>query len=485
MMNVISEAVNTADLCKSKYKALREEKAMIAPVQNTPAALLAKYDVPSPRYTSYPTVPYWDEKPLTQERWLQHVQQAFRKTNSSEGISLYLHLPFCENLCTYCGCNKRITKNHAVEEPYMRALLQEWDQYIATFGEKPRIAEMHLGGGTPTFFSAENLKLLLEAILEKAEVTPNAEFSVEVHPNATNAAQLQVLHDLGFRRLSVGIQDFDPYVQLVINRIQTFEQTKETFDTARAIGYTSINGDIIYGLPHQTADSIRNTIEKVKELRPERIAFYSYAHVPWKSKGQRRYTEADLPKPAEKRALYELGRNMLEEAGYIEIGLDHFALPEDDLYIAAQNGNLHRNFMGYTARHTELLIGLGASSISDTGTAFMQNIKEVEAYEAAVATGRLPLLKGHELTEDDMRIRKHILNLMCRLRTTWTEAELPSFIDALIRLQPLKADGLVEYSNCHVQVLEAGRPFLRNIAMCFDARLWDAKPTTPVFSRSV
>lgn len=451
----------------------------------TPAELLAKYDVPSPRYTSYPTVPYWDEKPLTQAHWLQHVKQAFRKTNSTEGISLYLHLPFCEQLCTYCGCNKRITKNHAVEEPYMEALLQEWEQYLVAFRVKPRITELHLGGGTPTFFSAQNLKKLLERLLEKTEITPNAEFSVEVHPNHTNAEQLQVLYDLGFRRLSVGVQDFDPRVQFVINRIQTFEQTKETFDTARAIGYTSINADIIYGLPHQYASCVRDTIEKVKELRPERIAFYSYAHVPWKSKAQRRYSESDLPAPAEKRGLYELGRSLLEEAGYVEIGLDHFALPTDELCTAAQNGTLHRNFMGYTPRHTELLIGLGASSISDTGTSFMQNIKEVEAYEEAVFTGILPQLKGHELTEEDLIIRKHILNLMCRLSTSWTEDVLPYFVDALIRLQPLEEDGLLEYSNRHIKVLEAGRPFLRNVAMCFDARLWEAQPTTPVFSRSV
>ncbi|MCX2741187.1 oxygen-independent coproporphyrinogen III oxidase [Pontibacter anaerobius] len=454
-------------------------------LKSTPAELLAKYDVPSPRYTSYPTVPYWDAKPLTQAQWMQHVKQAFRKTNSSEGISLYLHLPFCENLCTYCGCNKRITKNHAVEEPYLYAILQEWERYQVEFEEQPRLTELHLGGGTPTFFSAQNLKKMLEAILEKVEVTPDAAFSIEVHPNATNAEQLQVLYDLGFRRLSVGIQDFDPRVQFVINRMQTFEQTKETFDAARAIGYTSINADIIYGLPFQNADCIRHTIERVKELRPERIAFYSYAHVPWKSKSQRRYCEADLPEPAEKRALYELGRNMLEEAGYIEIGLDHFALPEDELCLAALNGTLHRNFMGYTPRHTELLIGLGASSISDTGTAFMQNIKEVEAYEEAIEAGVLPLLKGHELTEEDMIIRKHILNLMCRLYTSWAEDELPYIVDALIRLQPLEADGLVDYSNHDIQVLEAGRPFLRNIAMCFDAKLCKAKPTEPVFSKSV
>lgn len=207
--------------------------------------------------------------------------------------------------------------------------------------------------------------------------------------------------------------------------------------------------------------------------------------MPWKSKAQRRYSEADLPEPAEKRGLYELGRYLLEEAGYIEIGLDHFALPEDELNIAAQQGTLHRNFMGYPPRHTELLISLGASSISDTGTAFMQKIKEVEAYEEAVGTGQLPFFIGHELTPDDIRIRQHILNLMCRLRTSWSKAEEAYFVDALVRLQPLADDRLVEYGNGFIEVLPAGRPFLRNFAMCLDARLWEAKPTMPVFSRSV
>ncbi|WP_114778853.1 oxygen-independent coproporphyrinogen III oxidase [Botryobacter ruber] len=451
----------------------------------TPADLLAKYDVPSPRYTSYPTVPYWDEKPLTQQQWSLHVQQAFRKTNSSQGISLYLHLPFCEQLCTYCGCNKRITKNHAVESPYLQALLQEWDQYLQLFGERPRIAEMHLGGGTPTFFSAANLKYLLEKILEKADVTPDAEFSIEVHPNATNTEQLEVLYELGFRRLSVGIQDFDPRVQFVINRMQTFARTKEIFDAARAIGYTSINADIIYGLPFQTADSVRDTVEKLKVLKPERIAFYSYAHVPWKSKSQRRYSEADLPSAPVKRGLYELGKGLLLEAGYAEIGMDHFALPTDELFLAAQNGTLHRNFMGYTPRHTELLIGLGASSISDTGTAFMQNVKEVEAYEEKIGAGELPILKGHELTEDDLFFREQISNLMCRFQTSWHSADLPKMADALIRLHPLAADDLVFFSNKQIKILPAGRTFLRNIAMCLDARLWEKQPSTPVFSRSV
>lgn len=449
------------------------------------ADLLKKYDVPSPRYTSYPTVPYWDDAPILTERWENHVRDAFQRTNSSEGISLYLHLPFCEKLCTYCGCNKRITMDHRVEEPYITTILKEWDHYLGLFNERPRIAELHLGGGTPTFFSAGNLDHLLTVLLEGSDRTQEAVFSVEVHPNATNAEQLQVMFDHGFRRISVGIQDFAPNVQFVINRMQSFERTKETFDAARKIGYTSINADLIYGLPLQTSKNVHDTIEKVKELRPERIAFYSYAHVPWKSKAQRRYTEADLPSGEVKRGLYELGCSLLEEAGYVQIGMDHFALPGDELFTAAGNGTMHRNFMGYTPRHTELLIGLGASSISDTGTAFMQNVKEVEEYEELVMNGSVPIFKGHELTEEDRFFRVHIQNLMCRDRTEWTPSDRDRFSESLDRLEQLVEDGLAEIGEDHIQVLPAGKPFVRNIAMCLDARLWANAPATQVFSRSI
>lgn len=449
------------------------------------ADLLRKYDVPTPRYTSYPTVPYWNDAPVSAQRWEHHVREAFDRTNSTEGISLYLHLPFCEKLCTYCGCNKRITKDHRVEEPYITALIKEWDHYLDLFPQKPRIAELHLGGGTPTFFSAANLDHLLSVLREGTERASGAVFSVEVHPNATTADQLQVMHDHGFRRISVGIQDFAPNVQFIINRIQTFERTRATFDAARNIGYTSINADLIYGLPLQTAKNIEDTIEKVNELRPDRIAFYSYAHVPWKSKGQRRYDERDLPSGEVKRNLYELGCSMLENAGYVQIGMDHFALPGDELFTSARNGTMHRNFMGYTPRHTELLIGLGASSISDTGTAFMQNVKEVEAYEELVMNGSLPILKGHELTDEDVFYRKHIQDLMCRDRTSWRFEDRSRFADAIARLRSMEGDGLVELGDDHIQVLAAGRPFVRNIAMCLDARSWASAPATQLFSRSI
>ncbi|MDX1904691.1 MAG: oxygen-independent coproporphyrinogen III oxidase [Thermonemataceae bacterium] len=443
------------------------------------STLIRKYDVAVPRYTSYPTVPCWEDN-LREQSWKQSVKKSFEKSKK-EGISLYIHLPFCESLCTYCGCNKRITKNHQVESPYIVTLLKEWQMYIDLFEEKPLIKEIHLGGGTPTFFSAQNLNYLIQQILQTAILSPEAELSVEVHPNYTKKEQLQTLFDLGFRRLSVGVQDFDEKVQFIINRPQSFEQTLTTFQQAREIGYTSINADIIYGLPFQTLASVRNTIELVKILKPERIAFYSYAHVPWKSPAQRRYTEKDLPKAEEKRELYELGRDLLKEAGYIDIGLDHFSLPEDSLYKASLTGTLHRNFMGYTTQDTSLLIGLGASSISDTGTAFMQNIREIEAYEADIHQGKFAIFKGHLLSEEDKIIRKHILDIMCRYESL-LDLDIPANT-----FQELADDALVTYENKYLKVTDLGKMFLRNIAFQIDKRFQAQKNQEQhqMFSKSI
>ena len=312
------------------------------------ANLISKYNVAAPRYTSYPTVPYWDAIPPTTDQWLKSVKFSFDSSNDKDGISIYIHLPFCERLCTYCACNTRITVNHAVELPYLKSILKEWSMYQAVFIDKPRIKEIHLGGGTPTFFSSGNLKLLIEGILSNSEVCDDAEFSFEAHPDNTESSHLQILYNLGFRRVSFGIQDFDPKVQDVINRFQSYEQVHNIVESARKIGYTSINFDLIYGLPMQTRATIIDTINKVKLLKPDRIAFYSYAHVPWLKPGQRKFTELDLPVDAEKRKLYEIGKEMFNEAGYVEIGMDHFALKTDSLYKASQSGKLHRNFMGYT-----------------------------------------------------------------------------------------------------------------------------------------
>lgn len=448
--------------------------------------LIAKYNVPAPRYTSYPTVPYWEQSP-TEEEWKSHVAATFSASNLSDGISLYIHLPYCESLCTYCACNTRITVNHAVEKPYINALLKEWDMYLEVFGDTPKIRELHLGGGTPTFFSAAHLKELIEGILKKSKVCSDAEFSFEAHPANTTHEHLQTLYNLGFRRVSFGIQDFDDAVQDMINRFQTIEQVKAVVDDAREIGYTSVNFDLVYGLPLQTVETMQHTIELVNTLRPERIAFYSYAHVPWMKPGQRKFSERHLPADEEKRRLYELGKNRFLESGYEEIGMDHFALPGDALSQSMHDGSLHRNFMGYASHSTRLLVGLGTSSISDTWTAFGQNEKTVEAYIERVQSGHLPVIRGHILTHEDLVLRRHILNLMCLGETSWEKPDQQcEFLhDIAERLEEPYNDGLVEMEPYSLKVTQTGRAFLRNICMSFDARYQRRIPEDRIFSTSV
>ena len=443
-----------------------------------------KYNVAAPRYTSYPTVPYWDAESFNRDNWEKAVITSFSQCNAGDGISLYIHLPFCESLCTYCGCNTRITKNHAVEDPYIAAVLKEWQLYAALLPTRPVIKELHLGGGTPTFFSPENLAKLIKGIFEHADHHPEASFSFEGHPGNTRKEHLETLHALGFERVSFGIQDFDPRVQLIINRIQSYEEVAKATLQARAAGYSSVNYDLVYGLPLQTFDGLVETINAVLTLRPDRIAFYSYAHVPWVKPGQRRYTEKDLPSAALKQQLYETGREMLKAGGYTEIGMDHFTLSSDSLYTAERNGTLHRNFMGYTDQYSRLMIGLGVSSISDTWTGFAQNVKKVEEYLELVNAGTIPVFKGHILTADDLILRGHILNIMCKGQTSWTlpEQQSESFFQGLERMTLLEADDLVEIGETTLSVKPAGKRFLRNICMTLDARLWENQPTTPLFS---
>ena len=450
--------------------------------------LIQKYNIPGPRYTSYPTVPFWDKEGISAENWLKTAKQSFNESNLKEGISIYIHLPFCENLCTFCGCHKRITKQHKVEEPYIDTVLKEWDLYCQLFVDKPRIKEIHLGGGTPTFFSSENLRKLILGILSKAEKTSNFELSYEGHPNHTTKAQLQTLFDLGSRRNSFGVQDYDPKVQKTINRVQPFKNVEQVTKWSREIGYTSISHDLIFGLPFQTKESIIDTIEKTKTLKPDRIAFYSYAHVPWiKGTGQRGYDEKDLPKDEDKRILYETGKQMLYDLGYVEIGMDHFALPSDSLHQAMEDKKLHRNFMGYTAGTTKLMIGLGMSSISDSWFSFAQNVKTVEEYQSLVNKREFPLLRGHLLNDEDLIIRKHILNIMCHFETNWNQDELnfPELKNTLDQLKEMEIDGLLKLSDHSLIVTEKGRPYVRNICMAFDLRLLRNKPTTRIFSMTI
>ncbi len=441
---------------------------------------LLKLDIPAPRYTSYPTVPYWENN-LNEDMWKQKLRQASERYGD-EGISLYIHLPYCESLCTYCACNTRITVNHAVEEGYIQSLLKEWDLYLEQFKAKPLIKEIHLGGGTPTFFSPENLNALLQSILSKALIHENFDFSFEGHPSNTTHEHLRVLNALGFKRVSFGVQDFDETVQEAIHRYQSFEEVKASILSARELGYRSVNVDLVYGLPFQTVTSVRDTIEKVIALKPERIAFYSYAHVPWLKPGQRKYSEQDLPADAEKRRLYEMGKQLFVEAGYEDVGMDHFALPGDDLFEAAKKGSLHRNFMGYTAQHTHLLIALGASSISDTWDAFAQNIKSVEEYQKKVEAGKFPIMKGHVLNEEDLLIRQHILDLMCRYQTTLRDGGNGQYKNVIDRLQGFVDKAWVLREGETIRIVGEGKNALRNIGLAFDERYWNKVPEKQVFS---
>ncbi len=451
-------------------------------------SIIQKYNVPGPRYTSYPTVPYWEEDSFKTGQWIQTMQQAFNESNTTEGISLYIHLPFCESMCTFCGCNKRITKRHDVEEVYINAVLKEWALYCAMLPETPRIKELHLGGGTPTFFSAENLEKLITGILELAVKAPEYEFSFEGHPNNTTREHLQKLYNLGFRRVSFGVQDYNDKVQVAIHRKQSFHNVAKVTFWAKEIGYTSISHDLVFGLPFQTLENITDTIEKTKSLDPDRISFYSYAHVPWiKGNGQRGFDESNLPKDEEKRMLYEEGKKLLAQKGFHEIGMDHFALETDNMYEAFTNGKLHRNFMGYSASKTQLMIGLGVSSISDSWYSFAQNEKTLEDYYHKLEMNELPIFRGHLLTTEDLVIRKHILNLMCTFKTSWKDdsqyfCELP---EVLANLHEMENDELLTVGKDTITVTEKGKAFVRNICMAFDLRLKRKAPQTKLFSMTV
>jgi len=445
--------------------------------------LLAKYDVPAPRYTSYPTVPYWETAPSA-DQWIQHLRGSLKSDSSS--WSLYLHIPFCETLCTFCGCNTIITKDHKREPPYIQMVLKEWELYISQVPElldKP-LRHIHLGGGTPTFLSAEHLTALLTPILSKVCIDKdNFEASIEVDPRRTNVEQLKALRALGFNRVSMGVQDFNSEVQRLVNRIQPFEITASLTKESRDLGYTSVNFDLIYGLAKQTPESIRQTAEATVQLRPDRIALYSFALVPWIKPQQRLFKDEDLPKAAEKRELYEIARGILLKAGYVEVGMDHFALPTDNLSKALQEKKLHRNFMGYTDQRTDVLLGLGVSSISETPFSFHQNEKVLPLYEQALNDNKIPTLRGHVLSEEDRVHRAQILELMTNYSVYFNDETQEKA--AVNFLAPMLADGLLEIRDHQLFVLEAGRPFLRNACVFFDERLKEKQPQTKIFSQSI
>jgi oxygen-independent coproporphyrinogen-3 oxidase len=443
--------------------------------------LFQKYDVPVPRYTSYPTVPYW-ETPPTAEMWVENLNSTLSPADAS--WSLYIHIPYCESLCTFCGCNTVITRDHKKEEPYVQALLAEFQLYLAKVPDlaKRPLKHLHLGGGTPTFLSSANLKALLKPILDQVQCSEDFEGSIEIDPRRTTREQLQTLRELNFKRVSLGVQDFNPEVQRLINRHQPFEVTAGITQAARELGYESVNFDLIYGLAKQTPESIRDSVQKTIELRPDRIALYSLALVPWIKPAQRLFKDEDLPKGEDKRKLYEIAREALLSAGYVEIGMDHFALPTDALATASQAGQLHRNFMGYTDQRTEVLLGLGVSSISETPEMFHQNEKILATYQQKIEKQEVASHRGHCLTEADRERRIQILEFMTKgkvhLRPGQAEA-------AETFLAEMKKDGLIELRPDQMVLTEKGKPFLRNACVFFDERLKNKNPSTAIFSKSL
>lgn len=459
----------------------------ITPIMNN-ASLIKKYNIAGPRYTSYPTVPYWDKEGISIQNWKSSVAYSFKENNLKEGISMYIHLPFCESLCTFCACHKHITKRHKVEEEYISTVLKEWQLYQNIFEKKPILRELHLGGGTPTFFSAKNLETLIKSILNSVHLHKDYEFSFEGHPNNTTKEHLQTLYNLGFTRVSFGVQDYSERVQKAIHRVQPFENVKKVHQLAKEIGYTSISHDLIFGLPFQTIGNIIDSIKKTITLKPERISFYSYAHVPWvKGVGQRGFKEEDLPNNNFKRQLYEIGKLMLLNHGYIETGMDHFSLPSDSLYKAFDTAKMHRNFMGYTTNPTNLMIGLGMSAISDSWYSFAQNEKSLKEYQTTINKGKPAIVRGHLLTTEDLIIRQHILNIMCHFETSWQKNHLKfdDLNNTLERLKEFEKDNLVIINKDKLTVPKHARAFVRNICMAFDLRLIKNKPTTQLFSMTI
>ncbi len=447
-----------------------------------------KYNVPGPRYTSYPTVPFWKKNEFTSSEWLQELAHSFHQYPDAS-IGIYIHLPFCESLCTFCGCHKRITKNHAVETSYIDSVLKEWSIYQKYLPKNIRISELHFGGGTPTFFHPTELLRLLKGIFQVDQIDPKVcDLSFEAHPNSTSEAHLKSLFDVGFRRVSFGVQDYNPIVQKAIHRIQSLADVTFVHERSKKIGYTSINHDLVYGLPHQHLAGFEQTITNTIQLKPERIALYGYAHVPWiKGTGQRGYDEEDLPKDIEKRALYEMACEKLIANGYIAIGMDHFALPTDNLAQAFKEKRLHRNFMGYTTQTTKFLLGLGMSAISDSWSGFAQNDKTVESYQEQINRGELAVFRGHLLNELELEIRSYILDLMCHFETSFLAESKHTDTHDFIRekLRPLVEDGLVTVHGTIVKVTEQGYPFVRNVCMAFDLDLHHYQSTKPIFSATI
>ena len=453
--------------------------------------LLTRFDVSGPRYTSYPTADRFVDAFGEDEYVLALQQRRQSAVGKSLPLSIYVHIPFCESLCYYCACNKIITKHHDRADVYLRYLSREIDLHTAHCGVGQTVSQIHFGGGTPTFLSDDGLRELMGMLRSNFTLVPGGEYSIEVDPRTVDASRLALLHELGFNRLSFGVQDFDPEVQKAVHRIQPAEQVFALVESARSIGFDSINVDLIYGLPKQTPDSFDRTLAQVAQLRPDRIALYAYAHLPDRFKPQRRIIWADLPMASSKVAMLSRSLEAFSSAGYVYVGMDHFALPEDALAIAKRQGRLHRNFQGYSTQPDCDLIGLGVSAIGRVGATYSQNAKTLDDYYDRLNQGRLPVVRGLALTRDDLVRRAVIMALMCQgellfepLETSWLIDFRKYFAPELEQLQEMEQQGLVTLSSEGIEVTAMGWYFVRGIAMVFDKYL-QADKNRARFSRII
>jgi len=438
-------------------------------------------DVPGPRYTSYPTVPEWHDITSAQAERALAIAGA-----AGEPLSLYVHIPFCKEMCTYCGCHVIVASDRSKADSYLKLVRREAELQRKALGGKAPVSRVHLGGGTPTFLDERQLTELYAILRDNFTIVPDAELAVEVDPAVTTRGQLELLARLGFRRLSMGVQDLDPEVQRAVCRIQTEEETRQALETARAVGFRSVNFDLIYGLPKQTATSWAATVQRIAALRPDRISLFSFAYVPTAKPHQRRLQVADLPLAETKLDLFRIGYEGFVAAGYVPIGMDHFALPEDDLGRAHAEGRLWRDFQGYSAgRGGAGTIALGVSAIGDLGGAYLQNVKTLPKYAAALERGELPVEKGIFRTVDDEQRREVIGALMCNFEVSLDAEQQARYASELARLHELEREGLCVVDGGHVTLTPKGRVFVRNVAMVFDAYLEKAPPRKKTFSRTV
>jgi oxygen-independent coproporphyrinogen-3 oxidase len=444
-----------------------------------PEALLRNLDMPGPRYTSYPTADRFVEA-FGADPYRRALRQRAEgaTVGGTQPLSLYVHVPFCESVCYYCACNKVITKHHERGAEYLQALEAEIELHVAELGRGKAVSQLHLGGGSPTFLSDDELAVLMASVRRGFTLVAGAEISIEVDPRTATPERLQRMAALGFNRISFGVQDFDPEVQQAVHRVQSFESVRELIVAARALHFESINTDLIYGLPKQSPVSFARTIAQIAELRPDRIALYAYAHLPTRFKPQRRIDAAELPQPEERLRMLGAAISGFIGRGYTYIGMDHFALPGDALSVARRQGRLHRNFQGYSTQPDNDLIGLGVSSIGRVGASYSQNAKTLPEYYDAVRQGRFPVVRGLALSRDDLVRRAIIMALMCQGRVAFESIELAHlvcmrdyFAPELARLAPLVEAGLVEVSDEAIQVTATGWFFVRGVAMVFDRHL--------------